>query len=509
MKTEIDPMGKGFFQGRFMAHHNPKLAAYDIQSFDPSTMNAMPMQISVRTLNSWKDPILDVGAKGLGYAGGDYTAQFGTRYVITHSIPREPICSMAAFQHAVANGEPHQFFADHRKISNYFLYPSISHAIGNSFAPSFLRPNATSGRLNNAPAADHSYLANEALWDDWFFSSVAPQNSKSWIDAGVSRDQRTVFTDFFRTDGSKPLPNHHMKPWGAYSEQLADQFFAGARPLPQGIDQMGAHLLIEGGFNVNSTSVEAWKVLLSSLRKQDVASIDPSAPGEARLDHAKGVPSAALLTSAGPAIPESGLSDPKAPLQWRGFRDLSDKQIDELAKALVAQVRERGPFLSLGDFVNRRLGRDKTLALKGALQAALDDDSVSINRDYLKGDRAVSLSDARRARLVFPEAEVGAAAAGIPGYVKQADLLTSIGPVLTARSDTFRIRAYGETRSKDGKRVLAKAWCEAVVQRIPDYLEAGEDEAWKIPTQLNNEINKQFGRRFKITRFRWLQPQGV
>ena len=510
MKTEMDPIDKGFFQGRFMLHHNPKLPAYDIQSFDSATMATMPMQISVKALNSWKDPILDVGATGLGYMGADYTAQFGTRYVITHSIPREPIYSLAAFQNSVANGEPLQYFQDHRKIENSFLYPSISHAIGNSFAPSFLAPDKTTGRINQGPAADHSYLVNKALWDDWFLSSIAPQTSRSWMDAGNSRDQRTVFSEFIGARGAefKPLPNRHMKPWVSDPDDVMNEVFQGARPRPQAAERVAAYLGIEGGFNVNSTSVEAWKVLLSSLREQAVSTIKPTSPNKERPEKAKGVPSGALLTAAGPAIPDKELKDPKSELQWRGFRDLTDEQIDELAEAIVEQVRLRGPFLSIADFVNRRLDYNRELARCGALQAALDADSVSINRAFLKGSRAVDEADAAKERLAFPEAEAGAAAAGIPGYVKQADLLTSLGPLLTVRSDTFRIRAYGEARSKDGKKVLARSWCEAIVQRTPEYLDPS-DETWKLPTQLHSETNKRFGRRFVVTRFRWLQPEEV
>jgi len=462
MKTEIDPIGKDFFQGRFMLRHNPKLPAYDVQSFDAATMATLPMQISVKSLNSWKDPILDVGAKGLGYMGGDYTAQFGTRYVVTQSIPREPILSLAAFQHAVANGEPLQYFQDHRKIENSFLYPSICHAIGNSFAPSFLAPDKTTGRINQGPAADHSYLANKALWDDWFLSSVAPQTSRSWQDAGRSRDQRTAFAEFLGAGGTapKPLPNSHMKPWATDPDTALDEIFSGSRPKPQAAERVGAHMLVEGGFNVNSTSVQAWKVLLSSLRKQDVATIEPTSPDKTRMEPSKGVPAAGLLTAA-------------------------------------------------GDFVNRRLGYDRDMARFGALQAALDSDSVTINRDFLKGSRAVAAADAAKANLAFPEAEAGAAAAGIPGYVKQGDLLTPLGPILTPRSDTFRIRAYGEVRSRDGKKVVARAWCEAIVQRAPEYLDSESDEAWVAPDRLQSETNKLFGRRFIATRFRWLQPEDV
>lgn len=511
MKTEMDPIDEEFFQGRFHLRHNPKLAAYDIQSFDAATMATMPMQISVKALNSWKDPILDVGSTGLGYAGGGYTAEFGNSQIVTHSIPREPIYSLAAFQHAVANGSPLQYFKDHTTIAHYFLYPSISHAIGNSFAPSFLAPDQTEGTLNGSEAADHSYLANLGLWDDWFFSSIAPQTSDSWRKAGLQRDQRVVFEEFVGSEGaaSKPLPNHRMRPWvPADTTGLVDEFFNKNTPKPEATARIAAHLLIEGGFNVNSTSVGAWRALFSSLRNRSVPVLDAQNPGPETLSQAQGVPSAALLTAGGEAIPKQGLDDPKSSLQWRGFRELDDEQIDELAEAMVAQVRLRGPFLSRADFVNRRLGQDKDLARHGALQAALDDDEVSINQDYLNSGRAISMAEAAEAGLIFPEAEAGAAAAGIPGYVKQADLLTSIGPMLQVRGDTFRIRSYGESRSKDGKTILARAWCEAVVQRIPEYMDR-TDEPWRTNTELTSPLNQQFGRRFQVTQFRWLQPEEV
>ena len=58
--------------------------------------------------------------------------------------------------------------------------------------------------------------------------------------------------------------------------------------------------------------------------------------------------------------------------QWNGRRTLTDDEIEALAKAIVKEVRKRGPFLSLADFVNRRVGTDKPLAKAGAIQSALD-----------------------------------------------------------------------------------------------------------------------------------------
>ena len=49
------------------------------------------------------------------------------------------------------------------------------------------------------------------------------------------------------------------------------------------------------------------------------------------------------------------LEEPDEENTWNQFRKLSDKEISRLAKAMVKQVKLRGPFLSFSDFVNRRL----------------------------------------------------------------------------------------------------------------------------------------------------------
>jgi Tfp pilus assembly protein PilX len=71
------------------------------------------------------------------------------------------------------------------------------------------------------------------------------------------------------------------------------------------------------------------------------------------------------------------------------------------------------------------------------------------------------------------------------------EILTALSPMLTVRSDTFRIRAYGETLNPaDPEKIEAMAYCEAIVQRTPDPLPG-------------------FGRRFIVTYFRWLGPDDI
>ena len=94
---------------------------------------------------------------------------------------------------------------------------------------------------------------------------------------------------------------------------------------------LAADLLVDGTFNVNSTSVDAWASQLASLRGQAV----------------KGVIIRSRIVI---RFLEYQSND-----TWSKIRKLSDKEINLLAYKIVEQVKLRGPFLSYADFVNRRL----------------------------------------------------------------------------------------------------------------------------------------------------------
>jgi hypothetical protein len=189
--------------------------------------------------------------------------------------------------------------------------------------------------------------------------------------------------------------------------------------------------------------------------------------------------------------------------QWQGRRTLTEEEIEGLARAIVKEVRKRGPFLSLADFVNRRVGSDKALAKSGAIQSALDSDEVDINKKQ-NSSRAVG---AAANRFVFPEAESGPMHYGAPSLVKQGDILTPIAPILSARSDSFLVRGYGEAKDKTGN-IIARAWCEAVVERDRRYIDPS-DEATVLPVSLTRAVNRTFGRRFDIVSFRWLNSNEI
>ena len=119
------------------------------------------------------------------------------------------------------------------------------------------------------------------------------------------------------------------------------------------------------------------------------------------------------------------------------------------------------------------------------------------------------------------------AALGAPGNLLQSDLLQSLGPALATRSDTFKIRCYGDATTLTGS--TAKTWIEATVQRTPEYIDATNAPetgvsaprplviSWDalasgVPAALSPKIsplNHALGRRFKIISVRWLNQDEI
>lgn len=488
---------------RFLARFNPKAMLTDFLDLRPAELDVLPFEVQINPLNSFKTPLLEVSSNGNGYFGGGTNAQDGTPFVTTHSVPREPIISLAAMQHAFANG-----FTTLSPQSGYAVIngrqpflPQISHPIGNSFAPSVIAANRTDGMLSgNRPLADHSYLANQALWDDWFFSGIAPQEAPGFSNR---RNQRTVASDFLA--GTAPLPAHRYRPalGGTDPKDILPKLFSGSRVTPQGHLLTAMLLEVDGLFNVNSTSVEAWKSVFSALKDRHLVTRDlngAETPSAVPYD----TPVANLNAPMDMRVARGQPADIKEPAQWLGYRTLNDEEIDELARAVVREVRKRGPFLSLADFINRRPSNDPEVALSGAIQSALDSPSVSINKPFRGAGRQVALGNS--ATFPFPQAESGPAATGIPGIVKQADILTPIAPYLSARSDSFLIRACGRVTDAKGA-VIATAYCEAEVQRTAAFMDP-LDTPDTLPAKLA-PLNKTFGRRFEIVSFRWLDPATI
>lgn len=492
---------------------------------------------SVNLLNDVFEAPVQVTGSGSSYWGGGYTPESGTTHVIQQEIPIVPPISIAALSHARLGGwslgdQPEMPYAEmilanaglrrqmNRAVGFGGLRPHTLQAIGNSYAHPQIpsdRAYATvsrnyDGTQRSEAFADHSYLANKALWDEYFFSSITPQRSEVEVFESSDTEAKDVAEGFFFNE--KALPNRRMKPYLAgLDESKLEDLFASKDAFTDGLaDKIAAHLMVEGAFNVNSTSVDAWKVFLSSLKSKPVAYLDKSAAmnGAAPVlatSHS-GTPVGQFALAGG--SPFSGSpANARDAKQWANWRELTDTEIGELAAAMVKQVKLRGPFLSMSEFVNRRLDpASPEFSAKGALQAALDDPDVSINEAFRKPGRKFTASEVSSMNPAFPLAAEGPVAYGSSAYIDQADVLRGFAEQLAPRGDTYVIRTYGDSIDASGN-VVARAWCEAVVQRTPELLDATNSPEVKPADPVMTETNKLFGRNIRIISFRWLNSSEV
>lgn len=482
-----------------------------------------------------------------GFFGGGYTPSNGQTHLSTLDLPVTPPVSLGSFAGALVS--PARSRIDQRRDS--YSSPSVNgsfiggsqynlkhqaHAgaafgagIGNAYAHPMIEPREvyTRNELGVDPGWDgrnttnlavtddywdHLFLANEGLWDSWFCSGITPEMRQG----SETSSKKAVAEKFFSNEDTRMAP--HFQPYhrGESAEDIADIVeTTSAGDGNNGWDLIGSYLLNKGQFNVNSTSKESWRALLMSLSDRTFGFTDGSNTSVVPADEdAVSLARLALVSRNGEA------NGPLDPNSWGGIRKLTDGQIDKLSEEIVRQVKLRGPFLNMTDFINRRLTDDAT-GVSGALQAAIDWDEFnagyngttsgtgeSINKDYKDSASMIRTGDLP-ANYPNEMAAAGSRYAGIPGYVMQSDLLQGIGSSLAVRGDTFLIRTYGESLRPDGT-VAATAWCEAIVQRLPDYIDP-TDSADKKPDvgAALQPLNQTFGRKFHITSFRWLNKDEV
>jgi hypothetical protein len=396
--------------------------------------------------------------------------------------------------------------------------PFAFNIIGNSDASPLIPSDAVVDSSNASLGVnlqhDDSYCANHILFDDWFFSSIAPDPT-SYGTSGKTLQQ--VYTNFL-SEG-EPLGNRAYKPLAedaaaaAGDSSKATEFYNDYVRGANGWKTIASRLEVEGMFNVNSTSVAAWQALLGHARKQRVPFIQESGTSWSvdssdESDHPWNRFSIAGDLQAGK--PGSAGAFPGAS-EFAGYRVVDDDLIKKLAEKIVEQVRTRGPFLSLSEFINRQLGSGD-LALAGAVQTALNEIAKGGSGNpystiqAMSNDAPAMPANASEAEYRFPAAAAGESAYGLPGWTRQADVLRPLAPILSVRDDTFTIRAHGDARDEDGK-ILSRAVCEAVVRRTRSYVDPVDDAG--LATAPTSRINKTFGRRFEIVSFRWLSPSEI
>ncbi len=488
-------------------------------------------------MNAWLNLLQSDGGSAPRTFGGSSYEVDGTLRSIHVEVPLTPPTSLGQFTHANFN------VRDQQPLQG----------VGNSFAHPQVDPTRTWTTANNWTEFDAPYLLNASLWDAFFLSGAAPRmapaapalpipaNPDATSPANPHAEttpMERVLDDFLA--GRTRLQNPRLR--------LADGS-AGARSALGDYARSAGALLNDGAFNVNSTSVEAWTLFLGSVKKIAIAQLAAEAPSKAaNARFPRAVPTVDSPPATGP-LNEATKSN------WTGFANLTDDQLRLLAAAIVRENKARfqlttrterdalspptsrlfrgltkanTPYLGLAEFINRFLtpGSANAWATRcGALQSAI----FRADNPPSAGPASAGLTDRLTNRytlgmfgadnltppsgLTFPfprniEAmEQGGvnrthAAMGAPGNLLQVDLLQALGASLATRSDTFTIRAYGETVGADGN--PASCLLEAVVQRLPAFVN-DLDPAELAAKDLRTE-NKLFGRRFKVISLRWLKP---
>ena len=526
--TNAGPYSTPYFGYNSLANHNIR-AGMQIQSPVENCLRASAAGgrythgILVDDIYGWE--WRDVKYAPVSMSGKNRVSPFGlpglfggqTFPLLDMPRPDAPLVSLAALQHAPVSLLP--------------WHPL--NATGNSLADPRVMRNRTANFFSSAEwlrlgfharewdgirqamktpeLADAAYLhdlsfeMNHALWDKFFFSTVPP-------------------APLAYTPG-QPLANPRL-----VLNTAGPVTTAGLRD----VNLAAASLLTRGAFNVNSTSIDAWAALLASFRANPELTLTQPGGTVVKMNDVF----SRLFIPAGKEFKDQAYTEAET---WSGFRKLTDTQIRALAEAIVAEVKARGPFLSLADFVNRRLvdppatsAAETTITktgLKGALQAAIDragiNQSLASAMPIAKSEYHMESNGGDGGQpgygASYPNLEdrtqiwpfgikpdhnhwADSKLTGAPACLTQADMLQKLGPVLTARDDTFVIRTCGQTLSDTGK-VMAKAWCEAIVQRLPEPV--NPDPVTRIEPAEGADGPDRFGRRFVIRSFRWLQNEDI
>jgi len=485
---------------RWLAMHDPR-APYQVQ--DPGAdISQRPATIFFNTC-SWAHSLWPEYPQfhtnegtSTTYYGSGRDAGTGVESAILFEIPRAEsgLISLGALQHAQMN--------------------SLSFQPAYVFGSSLANPNLHSGngaaaldwlmlksRIPEVPDyVDLPYFVNQALWDGFFFSTVP-----STLTGEELRQPEFI------------LPNSLLVPITQEPSKLVSLDSA-------------SNLLVRGGFNINSTSVEAWKSILSSLNGIRFNPVDGGSAVVLQNPFSRlGFPAGSSSSGGGASVP--------FPNDWNGYREFSTAQISSLADAIVSQIKSRGPFVSLAHFVNRQLSSNPSFGSMGALEAAIG--ATQINQDIsgrsfpdgnasIAGSPRFTLSGYASVLLLADKLYSGPRHWGATGWLTQGDILQALAPVLSARSDTFTIRAYGEISSAGAagapRRIVAKAICEATVQRMPEFVDPSNSpetppliqdpsvvrqEEKLIDNPAMTEINRNLGRRFRVISFRWLNDNEI
>ena len=367
-------------------------------------------------------------------------------------------------------------------------------------------------RVLSLASLQHIYIHNERpfqVGNSW--ADEGANNELEWFDryyfSGLSRDDNPTDYD---TSAGLPNPllvNYHFDDPPAnitdWQAEPADNEAASREPAEK--------FMVSNRFNLNSTSIAAWKSVLGSLRlndfqyldypEEDTSDLSSLAVGNAsregtfaRFSHSLEETYEAPAT---PAFEGYGSNlEPVAPSAFyrHGARRLDSGQLEDLAREIVSLLKTKAqPFTSVKEFLSVNdnglsPAGDKSL-LEEAIANVLGTGNGGRQQWYHEWETNGT-----------PRDESGESPIEIdhfsPGFLTQADVMTAIGPMLSPRSDTFKIRARGICYGRQAT-VESAATIEATVQRIP------------TPTNPDADPAGPTSRQFKVLTFRWMKDEEI
>jgi hypothetical protein len=386
-------------------------------------------------------------------------------------------------------------------------------------APLFELPRE---RVLSLASLQHIYIHNERpfqVGNSW--AADGKKNELEWFDryyfSGISRGD--VAADY---DQKRGLPNpglitYKLENTGTsisdWQTENADNEGASRKPAE--------NLMVANRFNLNSTSVAAWKSILGSLRLDSWSYLDYPEDDTSdlsslttRTESREGTfarfSNSLQETYEAPASPPTwyynGNTENVAPSAFyrHGARRFDSTDIECLAKEIVRQLKlKRTPFVSMKDFLSVEEGKQTSL-LENVIKIVLAPTAAS-RIESPNTSPYIKTSNSGRQQWfhkweTLGERDPNEVAIEIdhfsPGFLTQADIMTAIGPMLSPRSDTFKIRARGESLGTQGETV-GVATIEATIQRMPEPVDPANDPA--VATN----------RQFKLLSINWLAENEI
>ena len=231
--------------------HGSTIAAPMVDRADSNAIYNYGWEWQVDRINSVEEAIQVDPTTNRGFYGGGYTSEAGSTHVVQQHLPVLPPMSIASLSNAhlggfsLANSTVTATPSDSLNLNRFHtgtderfrgapeagdfqqvtstghagLAPHVMQAVGNSYA----HPNIPADRayiaydrllnhdigVQQVTFADHSYLANKSLGDEYFLSSIAPKTNKVELyEQAASESAEEVARKFFFD--AEPFPNQRM-----------------------------------------------------------------------------------------------------------------------------------------------------------------------------------------------------------------------------------------------------------------------------------------------------------